>query len=277
MTINQHKRYTVESVVTELEKLIREDIPQEYKNWAKAGIIFTHKYPDANIQDYPNNIFGYIQAKPMPSVVRDLVEGILNQGVEEGSGIAAYNLAELYYTEKITEESIERAKELYDMAAESDDEEAVEKMGFCYFYGRHCRHDYKKAFECFSKGAFTGRAASLYMIADMYRNGYYLLQDKTEAFRIYSRCIDLINKDRERAPAYDADVYVRFADCLLHGTGCEKDPLAALYWAQRAEYEFRRRESRNESCARDGIIWAMNLISECRFILDDGNHAVKIC
>ncbi|MCR5795860.1 MAG: sel1 repeat family protein [Solobacterium sp.] len=270
-----HERYTVETVVEELKKLTQEDIPQEYRNWAYAGILFADKYADADIQDFPNNIFGYIKKASMPGNVRDLVEGILNQGIEDGIGTAAFNLAELYYTGQIGEQSYEKAAEFYEMAAGSDDEGAVEKMGFCYYYGRHCGTDYKKAFELFSKGAFTGRVASLYKIGDMYKNGYYVKENKTEAFRIYSRCIDMINHNMDEAENYEADVYVRYADCYLNGTGCETDVMKALYWAQRAEYCFRKRERNSDPYAKHGTGWAMNLITSCRQILDAENETAR--
>ena len=277
MKTSLQEKYTVRTVVEELKKIMREDIPQEYRNWAHAGIIYADKYPEADIQDFPNNIFAYIRQGSMPACVRDLVKGILDQGVEDGVGTAAFNLAELYYTGQIGEQSYEKAAEYYEQAAASKDEWAVEKMGFCYYYGRHCETDYKKAFECLSKGAFTGRAASLYKIGDMYKNGYYVPENGTEAFRIYSHCIDLVNNNAEDSENYDADVYVRYADCFLNGIGCEPDAMTALYWAQRAEYCFRKREKYHDIYAENGTDWAMDLITSCRRILDAEKGAHRHC
>ena len=55
--------------------------------------------------------------------------------------------------------------------------------------------DYEKAFHCFAPGAFSGRPASLYKIGDMYLNGYYVKKNVRDAFRIYRRCLDLLDDD----------------------------------------------------------------------------------
>ena len=270
-------RYTVESVMAELKQLLKEDIPEEYKNWARDGITYVDRNPDPDVQDYPNNIFGYIHKVPMPQRVRELIEGILLQGIEQGSGVAACNLGALYYSGEIGEQSYAKAMEYYQIGAEAGNEKAIENLGYCYYYGRDCDIDYQKAFECFSKGAFTGRTISLYKIGDMYRNGYYVEKNEKEACRIYSYCIDIINNNKEEAAQSDADVYVRYAECLLNGIGCEPDTMVALYWAQRAEYAFRERELRDEMFARQGIEWAMKLVSQCRNNMDSKRNIYQPC
>ncbi|MBR2668905.1 MAG: sel1 repeat family protein [Solobacterium sp.] len=259
--------YTVKSVVADLKLLLKEDIPEEYKDWARDGIAYADRNPEADVLDFPNNIFSYIRKDPMPPVVRELVEDILLQGINQGSGVAACNLGALYYTGQIGEQSYSKAMELYEIAADSGDIQAIENLGYCYYYGRDCEVDYAKAFECFSKGAFQGRVTSLYKIGDMYKNGFHVSQNLNEAFQIYSHCIDIINHEDD-AKEYDADVYVRYADCYANGIGCEQDPLTALYWAQRAEYKFRVRESKNDPFARHGVDWAVDLINKCRYLMD---------
>ena len=261
-------KYTVESVVAELKKLLKEDIPEEFKDWARDGITFTDRNPEAEVQDYPNNIFNYIRGNSMPIRVRELVEGILLEGIAAGDAIAANNLGALYYDGSIGEQSYRKAMEYYKLGAEWGNEQALENLGYCYYYGRDTEVDYEKAFACFSKGAFLGRATSLYKIGDMYKRGYYVNQDEETAYRIYLRCIGLAVDDNEDSSAYDADVYVRYADCLFSGSGCKKDVLEALYWAQRAEFEFRVREKNHRPYAREGIVWAMHIISECRALQD---------
>ncbi len=277
MVLGRTDKYTVDSVIAELKQLLKEDIPQEYKDWARDGITYIDRNPDADVLDYPNNIFAYLHDNPMPQRVRDLVEGILLQGIRQGSDAAACNLGALYYTGQIGEQSYQKAMDYYEMAANAGNIKAIENLGYCYYYGRDCEVDYQKAFECFSKGAFHGQVISLYKIGDMYKKGYYVSQNSTEAFRIYSHCIDIINSNREAAKEYDADVYVRYADCFLNGIGCQHDSLAALYWAQRAEYEFRVRESRNIPFARHGIDWAVNLIAQCRHNLDGDSNMYHPC
>lgn len=268
MVINQTDQYTVINVVAELKQLLKQDIPQEYKDWARDGISYVDRNPEADVLDFPNNIFGYMKKEPMPPMVRELVEGIYLQGIRKGNGMAACNLGALYYTGQIGEQSYQKAMDLYEFAADTGDAQAVENLGYCYYYGRNCKTDYQKAYECFAKGAFQGRIISLYKIGDMYKNGYYLAEDPAAAFGIYSRCIDMINNDADSAKEADADVYVRYAECYLNGIGCDPDTLKALFWAQRAEYEFRVREAAGRPFARHGIEWSVRLIAECRHILD---------
>ena len=269
--MDTQKKYTVEGVVNELKQLLHEDIPEGYRRWAEDGIVFMRKYSEADVQDFPNNIFAYIGDTPMPERIRELVEGILEQGISEGSGRAACNLGALYYTGAIGEQSYAKAREYYEIAAESDDEQAVENLGECWYLGRDCEQDYQKAFECYAKGAFNGRVGSLFRIADMYRYGQYVTKNETEAYRIISRCIDLINADHDKYVFYEPDVYVRYGEMLLTGSGTEKDPLRALYWAQQAEYGFRHQEADHMYEARLGTERAMRLIHACRQVLDREN------
>ncbi|MDO4192910.1 MAG: tetratricopeptide repeat protein [Erysipelotrichaceae bacterium] len=268
MMINRTYQYTVNYVVAELKQLLKEDIPKEFKDWARDGISYVERNPDADVLDFPNNIFAYMKKDPMPPMVRELVEGIYLQGIRKGNGMAACNLGALYYTGQIGEQSYQKAMELYEFAADTGDVQAIENLGYCYYYGRNCEVDYQKAYNCFAKGAFQGRIISLYKIGDMYKNGYYLTEDPAAAFNIYSRCIDMINADPESTKNSAADVYVRYAECYLYGIGCDLDTLKALFWAQRAEYEFRVKEDAGEPFAREGIEWAVNLITECRHVLD---------
>lgn len=272
MVIRQKDKYTVSSVAAELKQLLKEDIPQEFKDWARDGISFAERNPDADVMDFPNNIFGYIRKTALPPAVRELVEGIYLQEIEKGSGMAACNLGALYYTGQIGEQSYQKAMDLYEMAADSGDAQALENLGYCYYYGRDCEVNYQKAYECFAKGAFMGKVTSLYKIGDMYKNGYYVSQDPTEAFRIYSHCLNIVNNDQEAEKADGADIYVRLADCLLNAVGCEKDALKALFWATRAECEFRVREADGRPFARHGIDWAVDLVNACRNDLDGYNN-----
>ena len=270
MTIIAEEKYTVDSVINVLKQLVNADIPQEYRDWAIAGIEFSAEHPDINVTVYPNSIFGYLRKNPMPDQVRELVEGIYNEAIDKGNGMAACNLGALYYTGQIGEQSYEKARELYEIAAETGDDNAIENLGYCYYYGRDCEVDYEKAYKYFSRGAFIGRVISLYKIGDMYKNGYYVEKNEAEAFRIYCNCIDLINNntDKDAVAEYAPDVFVRYAECFINGIGCNKDILGGLYWAQRAEVGFRERELQDKPFARHGVEWSVNLVNQCRNILD---------
>ncbi|MBR2751803.1 MAG: sel1 repeat family protein [Clostridiales bacterium] len=70
------------------------------------------------------------------------------------------------------------ALKYYNMAAESDYEEAWECLGYVWYYGRTGTKDYKKAFEYFSKCMDKGNVVATYKVADMFKNGYYVEKDE---------------------------------------------------------------------------------------------------
>lgn len=78
-----------------------------------------------------------------------------------------------YYAQK----KYDLALKYYEMAVEYDDVEAAICLGYIWYYGRTGQKDYKKAFECFSKGMEKGDITASYKVADMYRNGYYVEKD----------------------------------------------------------------------------------------------------
>lgn len=277
MVMNYENRYTIARVVSELKKLVKEDIPQEYKDWASDGITYTDRNPEADVQDYPNNIFAYIRKEPMPKTVRDLVEGILLEGIDDNCAVSATNLGALYYSGMIGEQSYEKARKYYEIAAENGEEQAIENLGYCYYYGRSCEVNFEKAYAYFAKGAFLGRINSLYKIGDMYKNGYYVKQDEQTAYKIYNQCLSVIADKPNEHEEDAADIFVRIADCFVNGIGCEKNAMDALYWAQKAEYEFRKREQNGNQFARSGISWAVNLINQCRSILDQDTYLIQRC
>lgn len=69
-----------------------------------------------------------------------------------------------------------------EMAAEYGYLPAYEELGYMYYYGQHGVQDYKKAFECFTKGAEgkdgEGSKWCRFKLADMYRFGCYVEKDE---------------------------------------------------------------------------------------------------
>ena len=262
-------RYTTDNIADELKKLLNEDIPENYKQWARDGMIFIERNPRPDILDFPNNIYGYTGPEEMPEQVRELIEGILMEGIAQGRGPAALAMGNMYYTGVFREQSFEKALAYYETAEKLGHEHACENMAFCHYR----LGNYQKAYDLFARGAYLGRVSSLYMIADMYRYGQYLEKNEEEAYRIYSRCVDLINADPDEYEYCDADVHVRYGDCMIHGTGCQQDLLRGMYWAQSAELSYRRQEQLNVPFAREGIDRAVRLVNECRYILDSQKNA----
>lgn len=99
------------------------------------------------------------------------------------------------------------ALKYYEMAADLGNNIANLCLGYVWYYGRTGERDYKKAYNCFKmvKEAKTGKdfengevdndakvEANL-KIADMYKNGYYVLKD----YEAYKRIINNLYKDND--------------------------------------------------------------------------------
>ena len=114
-------------------------------------------------------------------------------------------------------------------------------LGYIYYYGR-CNGgvpEYEKAYNYFSFAAFNGIYESLYKIADMYKNGYGVVQSKDTAYNII---YDLY--DRNLKYMYDGEFDCKFADVALRMGGLFLDELnydAALYYYMQADFAIRMR------------------------------------
>ena len=155
--------------------------------------------------------------------------------IELGNAAAMNNLGAQYYDgNRGFEQSFEKAMNYYHLAAINGDRQAQENLGYCYYYGRDGEVDYEKAFHYFALGAFDGHLISLYKIGDMYYNGYFVEKNLTEAFVIYSRCIETMTEEAERYVA--GPVFLRLGKMYLNGYGTEKDLKSALVCFQKAEF-----------------------------------------
>ncbi|MBP3238690.1 MAG: sel1 repeat family protein [Lachnospiraceae bacterium] len=68
-----------------------------------------------------------------------------------------------------------------EMAAESGSADAMEELGYMWYYGQHGEQDYDKAFYYFSKGVEgNGSLWCKYKLADMYHNGYSVPKDEAK-------------------------------------------------------------------------------------------------
>ena len=79
-----------------------------------------------------------------------------------------------YYYEQ---RQFDLALKYYELAAEYNDPEAYNCLGYVWYYGRTGKRDYEKAFKYFSLAKENGDLQAAYKIADMYRNGYYVEKD----------------------------------------------------------------------------------------------------
>lgn len=171
---------------------------------------------------------------PLPPVVRELIIELFQAAFESGNPEAMNDLGAQYYDgSRGFEQDFGKAVEYYDIAAQSGSRQAQENLGYCYYYGRNMPVDYEKAFHYFALGAFDGHLISLYKIADMYANGYYVQKNEKEAFLIYDHCASMMTDEAAKFVA--GPVFLRLGKCFLNGIGTEADAETALICYQKAE------------------------------------------
>lgn len=89
------------------------------------------------------------------------------------------------------------ALKYYEMAAEYKDASAWGCLGYIWYYGRTGEKNYEKAFKYYTLAAEAGDLESVYKVADMYKNGYYVEKDcekyKSMIEDLYLRVKDLTN------------------------------------------------------------------------------------
>lgn len=102
------------------------------------------------------------------------------------------------------------ALKYYELAATYDYDPAYECLGYIWYYGRTGERDYKKAFEYFSRLMEKGDPVSIYKIADMYKNGYYVEKDQTRYEQIIE---ELYPKVKNMSNVFDPipEVFTRLA------------------------------------------------------------------
>lgn len=153
------------------------------------------------------------------------------------------------------------------MADQHGEPQATENLGYCYYYGRTGKVDYKKAYHYFVKGALVNRLNSLYKIGDMYKNGCYVDKDESLAFRIYQQCY--YGMTEMDTAAVGADICLRMGNAYYHGIGTEKNFEAALQFYQEAERYYYQKLHSGDFFAREGLDDVINKQNEIRKILAD--------
>ena len=172
--------------------------------------------------------------EPIPEPVRDLIEELFVAACLNGNPDAMNDLGAQYYDgSRGFEQDFTKSVNCYKLAAQYGSRQAQENLGYCYYYGRNVPVDYEKAFHYFALGAFDGHLISLYKIADMYANGYYVEKNPVEAFHIYTHCIDRMSD--QAAERVAGPVYLRIGNAFLNGLGTEENAKNALVCFQKAE------------------------------------------
>ncbi|MGX8705286.1 MAG: tetratricopeptide repeat protein [bacterium] len=173
--------------------------------------------------------------KPFPRYLVVFIMELYESEIEKGNADAMNDLGSCYYCgDRGFEQDFRKAVHYYSMAAENGSWQARENLGYCYYYGRDMDVDYEKAFHYFAPGAFNGHLISLYKIGDMYLNGYYVKQSERDAFLIYQRCLNLMDKDSSKFVG--GPVHLRLGNMFLNGVGAERNPEQAMWHFHAAEY-----------------------------------------
>ena len=191
------------------------------------------------------------ETKILPKCVAELLVDVYSEEIANGNPNAMTHLGSLYYTGRGGEQNYEKAVAYYTMADENGERQATENLGYCYYYGRTGEKDYEKAYHYFAKGALVNRVNSLYKIGDMYKNGYYVGKDETEAFCIYERCYKLMKA--EGAYTFGADICLRLGDAYYYGIGTETDFQKAMEFYQKSERCFYNKIKSGDCYAKKGL------------------------
>ena len=99
------------------------------------------------------------------------------------------------------------------MAAECGFGPAFEELGYMYYFGQNGVKDYRKAFECFTKGAEPdrfGNEGSLwcrYKLADMYRFGCFVEKDEARYREMIEEAYGLVKSARRLSEPYPEIAY----------------------------------------------------------------------
>lgn len=228
--------YDTDVVSTRVHEVLttfsKDDYPETY------DYLFSIIEADGDVKEDPVTIAVTVMDRDglsvFPDTVIEFVEQMFNLAIEQGNDHAMVNLGAWYYEGgRGFRQNFKAAVRLYEMASERGNRTAQENLGYCYYYGRVAEPDYERAFRYFALGAFDKSLVSLYKIADMYHKGLYVEQDDREAFALYMRCLRELDENSESRVA--GPVYLRLADMLFSGVGCDRDVKAAMVCYQKAE------------------------------------------
>jgi TPR repeat protein len=136
-----------------------------------------------------------------------------------------YKKAEYYYNESVNTKPI-------DFNYNND---ALNCLGYCYYYGRNNKPDYKKAFQCYGKAACLNHPNAMYKIGDMYKEGLSVKKNINAAFYWYKKASCTYSGNDHYITA---NVSQRLGKAYLYGEGTKIKLYAALKYLQIAEKEF---------------------------------------
>lgn len=107
--------------------------------------------------------------------------------------MASYELGCLYYYERYNHVNYKKEFKYFSKEKYIGDSNVL--VGECYFYGRGVEKSYKDAYFNLVKSALTDDSAhALYLLGDMYLNGYFVEQDIPEAKDLYWHALNVADQ-----------------------------------------------------------------------------------
>ena len=150
---------------------------------------------------------------------------LFSLAAEKGNGDAMFFLGDMYENGEGVTQDYARAFEWYKKAAEKGGVDAMYILGNMYYFGEGVTQDYKRAFEWFKKAAEKGNAVAMNNLGYMYYNGEGVPQDYSRAFEWYKKAAENGN----------ADAMNNLGDMYKKGQGVARDKQKAEEWKQKAE------------------------------------------
>ena len=150
---------------------------------------------------------------------------LFSLAAEKGNGDAMFFLGDMYYCGEGVTQDYALAIEWYKKAAENGNAFAMNNLGNMYYFGEGVTQDYKRAFEWFKKAAEKGNTIAMFSLGSMYENGEGVTQDYSRAFEWYKKAAENGN----------ADAMNNLGDMYKKGQGVARDKQKAEEWKQKAE------------------------------------------
>ncbi|RHZ73200.1 hypothetical protein Glove_232g73 [Diversispora epigaea] len=184
--------------------------------------------------------------------------------VNEGSFIAAADVANCYLNGFGVEKNEEKAFKLYLKSAEKGIPVAQSSVGWCYNDGIGTRKDAAKGFQWYMKSAFAGNIYAICNVGYCFSNGIGVDRD-------YQKVFEWILKAAEKGES-NAQYYL--GNCYKNGDGIIKDQVKAFEWFMKAESNYTYGQYEVGKCFYEGCGTKKNIVNAIYWInkaIENGN------
>jgi len=179
---------------------------------------------------------------------KETIKNYLNILIENGDSEAMLVLGGLYYggENEFVEQDYSKAIYWYNESSKNGplnlfkncNVDAINNLGYSYYYGNGNTQDFKQAFLYFSKAAYLNHPNAMYKIGDMYKNGYYVKKNNNAAFYWYKKSYRYMSEYSIDNKYITASIASRLGQAYLYGEGTEISLMKSLNYLQKAEKNF---------------------------------------